>query len=1137
MMWKKTKRRLGLAAAFAPALWLATALIAVPAQAQDSEVLASSNLTATDRESEVLVRPAQLEVSEVALEDALRELELATGVPVAYSPSLLPAHRVVSCFCTDVTVEQAVRTLLSGTGLEGVVMADHLIIRERRAPVQEVGTATWASLLMDSRARTSRAASGTPLHFSAAVRQGTITGTVVDQQSQQPLNSVQVHIPQLGLGVLSGADGSFTLSDVPAGTHTVLAQRLGYRQGSQEVTVADGETLELNFQIARDALALDELVVTGTAGGTRQRAIGNVVGRVRASEITEVAPVASMQDLLGAREAGLSFHRQSGNIGTGSQMRIRGISSVTMGSQPLIYVDGVRVDNEGAGGPNIRDGRQVSTLDDFSPEEIESIEIIKGPAAATLYGTEASAGVIQIITKRGESGAPTFDLAVRQGATWLMSLSEKIGENYGRDEQGNIISFNIYEVEKAAGREHFQTGHLQSYTASMRGGTDQIRYYLSGDFDNNVGIVDYNWQKQTNLRANVTVLPSENFTLDVSLGYIDGETSFMQQRTAWGMWEQFQWSNPEGLDRTLRGFLRARPEEIANVEAKRDMTRFTGSATLTHTPTDWLTHRLIVGTDAVGEENSILFPRHPDGANHDFGALSLGDLQVERPNRQYNTVDYAASANYQLNPTLSMTSSFGFQYYERTEREVRGTGRIFPAPQIRTLSGAASTVAEQMFVENKSVGMYLQQEFNLNDRMFLTAAVRGDDNSAFGADFDAAIYPKISGTWVVSEEDFWFDYEHLISSLRLRSAWGKAGRQPDTFAAVTLYAPEVGPGGNPAVSTDVLGNPELGPEVSSEIELGFDAAFLNDRITSEFTYYNQKVNDALVSVPVSPVSGFPGSQSVNLGQISNWGWEATVSGDLYERPGLVWNLGFGVTSNENQVDDLGGREPTTSLREGRPYPFQAGRQALSGDIDPETRNVINLTCDGGTGFDGMERGGDPVSCATAPLVKIGNGLAIPKYEASMNTTFTIGQNLRLYAMAEWRGEHYRSLTDASCRHTCFYISRAAVERPPEYVYTIAAIDGLIGSSPYTSNFNASFAKLREVSANYTLPSEMAQRIGASRASVNVAARNLWTIWQAEDDIGGAVITDPEARNSTSITGSNSNVPPLACLMLTMRVSF
>ena len=976
---------------------------------------------------------------------------------------------------------------------------------------------------------------------------GTISGRILDAVSGAPVDAAWVHIAELSLATTSRPNGSFTLNNVRVGLYEVEVVRLGFTTETQQVTVTAGGVATLEFLVSRDALRLNEIVVTGTAGGTRARSIGNVVGRVQAAEIIEMTAVATLQDLLGARESGLSFNRNSGNIGTGSEMRIRGVSSVTMGSQPLIYVDGIRVDNQTGGGPNLRDGGQVSSLDDFSPDEIESIEIIKGPAAATLYGTEASAGVIQIITKKGVSGATQFNFSVRTGQTWLNDVSGKVGESFGRDADGNIISFNIYEVEKAAGRNHFQTGLLQSYTLSMRGGTDRLRYYLSADYGDDEGIVSYNWKKQTNLRSNLTILPSDQFTVNVSLGYITGRTSFMQQRTAWGMWEQFQWANPEGQDRILRGFLRARPEEIADNRAIRDLNRFTGSVTVTHVPMPWFTHRVIIGTDVVNEENSQLFPRR--AVPQEFGALALGNLEIDRPRRQYNTLDYAASATYGglpgLGDNVQFTSSFGFQYYARTEEIVSGTGQVFPAPQITTLSGAASTSAGQSFVENKSVGLYVQQELGWNDRLFLTAAVRGDDNSAFGSDYDAAIYPKFSGTWVLSEEDFWGGIDNLVSSFRLRSAWGKAGRQPDIFAGVTLYAPEPGPGGQPSVTPDVLGNPDLGPEVSSEIEVGFDAAFFEERISAEFTYYNQKVTDALINIPVPPTFGFPGAQTVNLGKLTNWGWELSLNGRLLDRSNFAWDLGLGVTNNQNRIDDLGGNPETNTLREGVNYPFQTERIILSAELDANG-NAINVMCDGGTGPLGLDPGGAPEPCNGAPLLRQGNGLAIPRYEATVNTTFTLFDNLRLYAMAEWRGEHWRNLTDAACRHTCFQTSEASVRRDDPFM--IAAITGRAQQTRLTSDFNASFAKLREISLNYTLPASLAAKVGASRASINVAARNLWTIWQAQYTIGdattpsgetypGVPITDPEARRAGSLTASNSNVPPLSNFTVTMRFTF
>ena len=987
----------------------------------------------------------------------------------------------------------------------------------------------------------------TPAPGLAAQNTGTIAGRIVDAVSGVPIDAAYVHIDELSLGTDSRPNGSFILVNVRAGLYEVVVERLGFTRETQQVTVTAGGVVTIEFQVSRDALRLDELVVTGTAGGTRARAIGNVVGRVEAVEIMDVAAVGTIQDLLGARESGLSFNRSSGNIGTGSEMRIRGVSSVTMGSQPLIYVDGIRVDNQTGGGPNLRDGGQVSSLDDFSPDEIESVEIIKGPAAATLYGTEASAGVIQIITKRGQRGATQFSMSIRQGATWLNDVSGKVGESFGRDAGGNIISFNIYEAEKAAGRNHFQTGQLQTYTLSMRGGTDRLRYFLSADYGDDAGIVSYNWKKQTNLRSNLTILPSDQVTVNVSLGYITGQTSFMQQRTAWGMWEQFQWANPEGQDRILRGFLRARPEEIADNRAIRDLNRFTGSATLTHVPRPWFTHRVIIGTDVLNEENSQLFPRR--AVPEEFGALALGNIEIDRPRREYQTLDYAASATYGglpgLGENVQFTSSFGLQYYARTEEIVSGIGQVFPAPQITTLSGAAATSAGQSFVENKSVGLYVQQEMGWNDRLFLTAAVRGDDNSAFGADFDAAIYPKFSGTWVLSEEDFWGGLDDYVSSFRLRSAWGKAGRQPDTFAGVTLYAPEPGPGGQPSVTPDVLGNPDLGPEVSSEIEVGFDAAFLDERISAAFTYYNQEVKDALIDIPVPPTFGFPGAQTVNLGQLTNWGWELNMNGRILDRSSFSWDLGLGINSNENRIDDLGGNPETNDLREGLNYPFQTERIILSAELDA-TGNAINVMCDGGTGVLGLDPGGAPEPCSGAPRIRQGNGLALPKHEATMNTTITLFDNLRLYAMAEWRGEHWRNLTDAACRHTCFQTSEASVRRDDPFM--VAAITGRAQQTRLTNEFDASFAKLREISLNYTLPTSLAARAGASRASINVAARNLWTIWQATYTIGdattpsgetypGVPVTDPEARRAGSLTASNSNVPPLTNFTVTMRVTF
>ena len=225
----------------------------------------------------------------------------------------------------------------------------------------------------------------------AAAQTGVVAGQVLDATSSRPMAGAQVVVDGTQLGGLTDSGGRFRIEGIPEGEVTLRVVMIGYRPFTQ---VTSTGTLDLRLRVTESAIELDQIVVTGTPGGTRQRAIGNVVARVDAAEITEVAPIITMQDLLTSREAGVAFQRSSGNVGTGAGIRVRGFSSLGVGNQPLIYVDGIRVDNNSTAGPNLRDGAQVSKLDDINPNDIESIEIIKGPAAATLYGTEASTGSI-----------------------------------------------------------------------------------------------------------------------------------------------------------------------------------------------------------------------------------------------------------------------------------------------------------------------------------------------------------------------------------------------------------------------------------------------------------------------------------------------------------------------------------------------------------------------------------------------------------------------------------------------------------------------------------------------------------------------------------------------------------------------
>ncbi len=569
---------------------------------------------------------------------------------------------------------------------------------------------------------------------------GTISGRVLDSQSGQPIAAVQIFISTLDLGGLTQQNGRYLLQNVPPGTHTLTVARIGYRTANAQVTVGGGQTVEQNFTLAEEALQLDEIIVTGTVGGTTRRAIGNTVAVVDVGDIVQDVAITNIQDLLSGRTGGLRFTRLSGNVGTGSPIIIRGVGSFNQGrNQPLVYVDGVRVNNDEEAGPNLGSGDNVNVLDDFNPEDIESIEIIKGPAAASLYGTEASAGVIQIITKRGQQGAPQFNVSIRQGTNFMIDPAGKLGQQWTcpTDEspgpvdcqtEASLVPYNMYdEGTRYISEGYFDwptpnlysAGHTQSYNVDVRGGTEGIRYFVSANYEDETGIVDYNNDETLRIRANVDVVLSDQFSLNVSTGYVDGSTRFLAPtQSDGGIWQDLLWSNGHFLDRVTAfdqpgadvrrgGFEQHLPTDVRANEATRDYTRFTGSATLNFTAPDFsfgvldgsLSSRLIMGIDKGWDVNRTLYPLHvntvPDGSaceicqdlsqyTSEWGSVDsqneFGELTYERPIQQNLSFDYSITLGLDLNDTWSFGTSFSAQYYTDTSEFFSNSGQQFASP-------------------------------------------------------------------------------------------------------------------------------------------------------------------------------------------------------------------------------------------------------------------------------------------------------------------------------------------------------------------------------------------------------------------------------------------------------------------------
>ncbi len=1012
---------------------------------------------------------------------------------------------------------------------------------------------------------------------------GQIVGQVTEETTGVALPGAQVYITGVGVGTLSSGTGRFLLTNVPAGEHIVQVELLGYGSAERQVTVQTGEATAVNFELGEQVLALEEIVVTGTAFAQQRRAIGNNVGRFDAARRQEIAPVPTTEMLLQGSEPGLMMdYGSQGGVGNSATIRIRGASSIVLRSEPLIYIDGVRVNSESDGPSSFTNNYRAfpTRLQEINPEEIESVEVIKGPAAATLYGTEASNGVINFITKKGSVGQPRYSLRLGGGATWLPDPISQYPAAYYRCrgitnnncvehgityQPGEVVEFRVLQREKEVhGNEFGSTGLPRSVGGSVEGGSGRLRYYGSMDWNRDEGYQSSDWRNRWNGRANINLTPSDALDIQFGIGAMQYDQRSGNHNSQLGtFWACIAPGCEEGaggfaVDGPFRGFLQNMfPVFLDSVFETRDVHRSTYTAQVNHRPLPWFSQRVNAGLDLTHTSNRHLTLPHAAGSNSAQGE------KRDRTNRtEMRYVDYSATVTLDASPALNFATSGGLQYNEREFREIDARGREFPASGITTVEGARRRTIGDRFIENKTIGAYVQEQLSWQNRFFLTGAVRADDNSAFGKDFDFVTYPKLSSSWVVSEESFMAGTSSWLNQLRLRGAWGKAGQQPDVFAAVQTFAalPEGG------LTPQNIGNPELKPETGSEVEMGFDASLWSNRLGLEFTYFTQRRSDALVSVPVPPTSGFPGSQFRNLGEIENSGIELGLSApNLYSSRNVNVDLSVAFSTNNNEIVAMGGVAPIR-LRgalnitgynpqwylEGFPLGAIFLKKVVSANIDGSgaDANAVNVMCESGEivgeispGQPVSRGGGPPVPCDVAP--QLYQGQPVPTRVASITPTVTLFNRLSLFAQVDYMGGH--NLIDGvmAGKHGRFRNSRAVIERtdPIFLGYTSLGSEGL----NQTGLFDAGFARLRRVSATYTFPESWTAMIGADRMSLTVSGTNLWLIWQAasSEDVYDDWIIDPETRTNVR-TGTDpggldawihTQEPPMKRFMAMIRVNF
>jgi TonB-linked SusC/RagA family outer membrane protein len=1011
---------------------------------------------------------------------------------------------------------------------------------------------------------------------AAWAQQGAIAGTVAAAGTQEPMAGAQVIVTGTTLRTATDESGRFRFASVPGGNVILEVRRIGYKLARVPARVGDE-----NVQIALtlNPTSLEAVVVTGTPGAAQKRELGNAVGQINVSDVVATAPIVSMQSLLNARTPGIVVMPASGQVGSGSQIRIRGQASFSLGNNPLLYVDGVRVNNEATSGFSNQafGSSSISRLNDFNPEDIESIEILKGPSAATLYGTEAANGVINIITKKGASSAPRWNAVVKQGVNYLAGWRTMFPTNYGRARlttdgsaaTGPVVALDFDSLlvgncgDSVATRvgkkcDIFRTGSHQETELSVSGGTPTLNYYASGNLYDAQGAEPRNNKRTYSGRLNLGFAPSDRFRIATNVGYVTGPTHLPCEAGCGGYVWTTLFATPNNYNlNTRHGFHSWLPYQYDEVvKIWQDLERTTASVRFEHQPRTWLSHRLVVGGDRTREGNNWLQPRL-DSLVYQAGSGALGYRAVTARTVTNKSVDYNANAIWNYSPDFRFTSSVGAQYYHETFHSVYAEGSVFPASGLTSVSSTTQArLNSEGFVEDKSLGVYVQEQVGWRDRMFFTAALRSDDHSAFGSKFSRVTYPKYSLSWVLSEEP-WFrvpGVTNRLNELRLRVAYGESGKAPSTYSAIRTYEAATGPSNSAGVTPNSIGNPSLGPEKGKEVELGFDASGLEDRLGLEFTYYNKKTIDAILNKQLAPSSGQSGSQPVNIGRIDNSGIELMVRGTPWRSDRVALDVTASVATNDNTVSELGLANqffvsPGQYLRHQIGFPAFAWfeQKVVSTAMDRTTGLTSNTLCRNADAS-GREIPNSTMPCAgadgtfgtadDAPDVYLGR--SVPPREFAFSGTLTLFNRFRVFSMIDMKNGHKKM--DGNTRVRCGLFGRCK-ENFTTIVPEFAQTADSMWTAQARSNSNlvdflitdASFAKWRELTFSYDIPERFVRRARATRATVSVSGRNLAT-WS--DYIG----FEPEAMFLGGSRGGNasweqSTLPQLRSWIVTLNLGF
>ncbi|MCX6171188.1 MAG: TonB-dependent receptor [Ignavibacteriales bacterium] len=834
-----------------------------------------------------------------------------------------------------------------------------------------------------------------------------VSGKVTDAKTGEALIGANVMLKTLNLGAATDLEGNYTF-DVPKSLANgqgadLTASFVNYKKKTVRVTL-NGTNITHNFALDEDVFQNEEIVVTGIASKTAKAVAEVSVGRVDAANLSTINTYNSLSQLVGGKVAGVQLNTSSGNVGSGWRFFVRGGGGLNGNEQPTIYLDGTRLDNTeinyfGNG------GQGTSLLSNLNTDDIDKIEFLKGPAAAAMYGTNGSNGVVLITTKAGK---------LAQGLGQGLSIDYKF--NYGYNQK--MYSYKTGDFISANDANNiFVTGYLRSHAINVAGGGTRLRYYTSIENRSELGIIPGNSENRTSVRLNVSSFPSDNLTLKLSSNYV-----YNKLLRPWGDNNVFGWLGNTLLRPTSYTFTSDAAMRVLDDQSI--VNEFIGNVSAIWTPIENLEVVAGIGVDNSGWEEKRLFPY---GYSYGGGLITTGEKDIYNRNNRQFTYDFNANYSFKLFDMINVRSLIGSQIFTQTLRFSAQQGQQFSSNLISSIGAAGKIIFyDEGITDLKQAGIFTEHSFSYLDQYFLTLGLRKDYASVIGEEAPSITYPKASFAVRLDKYDF---LPLWVGLLKVRAAYGESGVLPGTTDAIPLlWTAQTGGYGAGAVLS-IIGNSAIQPERVKELELGFDTELFTD-ISLEFTYYKGNAVNSIIGLLNAPSTGkTASSQPFNIGAIKSHGWETLIQYSPIRS--IDYNLDLSLTWNyqTNMVESLGGAQP---IYDGFGFNvIQEGMKKHEFFGFVSTGAILSTTT-------GKYSAPQPTVDANGVATKIDLGSPTPDHSGSFSVNFKFLKNFNLYALAQW------ALNFKVVNYTKFFATRFG-NNP--YVNRLRALLGLSALAP------------------------------------------------------------------------------------------